>query len=249
MIALVGNDVVDLGNPRVEGKERDARFLARILDPSERAVVEASDDPALDLWSMWAAKESAFKIASKLRSVPPAFSHPAFLVTWSDSPSRECVYGAATRAGQVRYEEDLTVRVAIVRLQRAVVAVALPAGAPAPAASIHTGGAVLSLDEHAPAWVRAPEVLLGSLTAREAEAVHSHASAAVRVGARRALAEALGVDETRLEIVCDPGPVGRRPPRVLLDGRAARADVSLSHDGPWIAWAYAIPGQGGPVRA
>ena len=70
----------------------------------------------------------------------------------------------------------------------------------------------------------------------ERDAVYSHQSAAVRLGARADLARALAVDEERLEIVCDPGPTGRRPPRVLLNGLRTAADVSLSHDGQWIAW-------------
>jgi hypothetical protein len=67
--------------------------------------------------------------------------------------------------------------------------------------------------------------------------VYSVPSAAVRVGARGDLAGAIGVAERRVEIVCGPGAVGRRPPRVLLDGEETEADVSLSHDGPLIAWA------------
>ena len=62
----------------------------------------------------------------------------------------------------------------------------------------------------------------------------------MRLGARAALSTALGVEEGRLEIVCAPGATGRRPPRVLLDGSPAAADVSLSHHGNWIAWAILL---------
>jgi hypothetical protein len=86
---------------------------------------------------------------------------------------------------------------------------------------------------HGPVALRA---LMASLSPKEADAVHSAPSAAVRLGARRALARALAVEERRLEIVCDPGATGRRPPRVLQDGRPACADVSLSHHGEWLAW-------------
>jgi hypothetical protein len=80
------------------------------------------------------------------------------------------------------------------------------------------------------------EELRGRFTERELDAVYSLQSAAVRLGARADLARALDVEERRLEIVCDPGPTSQRPPRVMLDGARARADVSLSHDGRWIAW-------------
>ena len=51
--------------------------------------------------------------------------------------------------------------------------------------------------------------------------------------------EALSVDEHRIEIVCAPGKPGRRPPAVFVDGEPDTVDVSLSHDGHWIAWAFA----------
>ena len=83
-------------------------------------------------------------------------------------------------------------------------------------------------------------------TDRERDAVYSRESAAVRVGARGDLATLLGVSEERIEIVCSPGPTSQRPPRVLLDGEQAEADVSLSHDGSWIAWAtWVRDAQGG----
>ena len=65
---------------------------------------------------------------------------------------------------------------------------------------------------------------------------NSRSSALVRLGARAALARALGVEESRLQVVCGAGPAGRVPPEVLLDGDAAPADVSLSHHGRWLAW-------------
>ena len=96
------------------------------------------------------------------------------------------------------------------------------------------------LDEARATWSAPRAELESRLTPRELEAVHSLASAAVRIGARAAIADALAVAEHRLEIVCAPGKPGRRPPAVLLDGDPATVDVSLSHDGNWIAWAFAL---------
>ena len=86
---------------------------------------------------------------------------------------------------------------------------------------------------------------MSRLSTRELGMVHSRESAAVRVGARKDLATLLRVEEKRVEIVCGPGPSGKLPPQVLIDGHPANADVSLSHDGRWIAWAVRannIPG-------
>lgn len=57
----VGNDVVDLtaaGNP---GKSRDERWLRKVLTDDERGLVRRAADPDRALWSLWAAKEAAYK--------------------------------------------------------------------------------------------------------------------------------------------------------------------------------------------
>ena len=76
----VGNDVVDLDDPRCRGKGADERFLGRVLAPAEREAVRASADPDLALWCRWAAKEAAFKAVTRIRGEPPPFVHADFLV-------------------------------------------------------------------------------------------------------------------------------------------------------------------------
>ena len=93
------------------------------------------------------------------------------------------------------------------------------------------------LDRPETPWAGSLENLLQRLTESERASVHAAASAAVRIGARAEVARFLDLPEDRVEIVCAPGPYGRRPPAVLVDGAPAKVDVSLSHDGPWIAWA------------
>jgi len=235
---LVGNDVVDLGNPRVLGKEGDARFLGRVFTADERRVIAESNDPALELWGMWAAKEAAFKIVSKHSSSPPPFEHRAFSVVWKTLCRGANPYGPVLRAGKVRYLDGDEIVAEITRVGSVLAALAYPAEEGEQDGSPAIGGRVLSLSSPDAWWARDP-ALLQRLAAAEASSVHSPASAAVRVGARTALSRAWGVQEARLEIICDPGPTGRRPPRVMLDGATCGADVSLAHDGPWIAWAYA----------
>ncbi|HSW28894.1 MAG TPA: 4'-phosphopantetheinyl transferase superfamily protein [Longimicrobiales bacterium] len=221
---VVGNDIVDLGEPRTEGKHSDPRFVARVLGENERAVLTRAEDPAVALWAFWAAKEAAYKVASKLRGAPPVFIHAAFCVTWTE-------VGPARWEGHVAYEE-LDIPVVAVRSGTMIHAVAVSG------ADIRSAlpGAEL-LDAPAEAWGARLAELLPSFTEREADAVHSLPSAAVRVRARAALAEMLAAGEADVEIVCDPGVTGRRPPRVHLRGRPAPADVSLSHHGRWVAWA------------
>lgn len=60
---MLGNDVVDLGDP--ETADRHRRFDARVFHPTERALIDASPTPARTRWLLWAAKESAYKAARK----------------------------------------------------------------------------------------------------------------------------------------------------------------------------------------
>jgi phosphopantetheinyl transferase (holo-ACP synthase) len=242
---VVGNDVVDMLDPRLRGKPEDARFVERVLSPSERHLLDASADPDLELWCLWAAKEAAYKAVSKLRAEPPVFSHAAFVVDWAAS-SAPPIPAARVRSGVVRFEEALT-HVVVTRSSGALHALAHLS--PTPQAPPDLGWGVESLMSPGAPWHGTLPELMARLSEREQGAVHSLESAAVRIAARAALASAMHLDEPRLEIVCDPGPYGRRPPRVCLDGVPAAADVSLSHAGRWIAWTYWVDPNADPRAA
>lgn len=227
---FVGNDVVDLDDPRTRGKHADARFTARVLSPSELAVLASSPEPREELWALWAAKEAAYKVLSKLLGEPPVFEHAAFEAAWDAED------GPAWRAGAVSYRgRRVPVEVALV----GSVVHAVSTSGPPPSAAVTT----LEPLPPTPGGPReVPAELLARFTRAEADAIHSVASAVVRLGARAELARLLGVEEGLLEIVCDPGVTGRRPPRARLRGSAAPADVSLSHHGGWVAWALLAGG-------
>jgi len=228
---FVGNDVVDLTNPRTEGRGSDERFVGRVFDADEQAAIRAAGASDLELWSRWAAKEAGFKAISKALGAPPAFVHRSFKVAWTES--RDAAEGVV-RVGTVRYYDHVA-RVTVEVWPGSVHAVAeCPERV---GEDVHIERRVATLENPGSRWAGPLEELRRALTEREADAVYSRESAAVRIGARADLAERLGVNEQRLEIVCAPGPASQRPPRVLLDGQDAPADVSLSHDGRWIAWA------------
>jgi phosphopantetheinyl transferase (holo-ACP synthase) len=225
---FVGVDVVDLDDPRTVGKHGDERFLHRILADSELDLLKRAPDPAVMLWRLWAAKEAAYKVISKVRGAPPPFVHAAFGVDPSDA-------AAPGEFGSVSWE-DLSVRVHWHGLPGRVGAVAWNDFAALE--PIEWGwGAEAELD---PEPTAAYDTLLARLTERERKPVHSRGSAVVRLAARAALAAALGVAEARIQVVCSEGPKGRIPPEVLLDGEPAPVDVSLSHHGRWLAWAIRL---------
>lgn len=226
---FVGVDVVDLADPRCAGKAADERFLARVLAEDERAgVALAAGDPDRALWRLWSAKEAAYKVISKLRGAPPPFVHASYRVQ-SAGERLQPGFGRVTW-------EDLAVRVHWHEADGRIAA--LGWNGPAGEEPVEWGWATHAEIDPDPA---APvEALVTRLSERERRAVHSRGSALVRLAARGALAQALGVEEERLEVVCGDGPKGRMPPEALLDGAPAPADVSLSHHGRWLAWAVRL---------
>jgi phosphopantetheine--protein transferase-like protein len=70
----IGNDVVDLTDPLNKGKSLDQRFISRVFTPGERRSILASVKADTTLWSLWAAKESAYKAVMKswtgIHSIP-----------------------------------------------------------------------------------------------------------------------------------------------------------------------------------
>jgi phosphopantetheinyl transferase (holo-ACP synthase) len=235
----VGVDVVDLRDRRCVGKTRDTRFLSRVLNDVEQQALASAPDPDAALWRLWSAKEAAFKVVSKIRGAPPAFVHAAFRV---DLPGPLTTSGL----GSVAWEE-ISVFIKWHEMSGRVAALAWN-GAAEDVPLEWAWGAAADLDPEPTAPM---ETLLLKLSERERPPVHSRSSALVRLAARAALARALGVDEVRIEVVCGEGPKGRVPPEALIDGRAAPADVSLSHHGEWLAWAIRLsapPAQDGPER-
>jgi len=193
---LVGNDVVDLDDPAIATHHVRDRFVHRVCHESERAELARADDPKTLLWSLFAAKEAAFKIVAKLDPKVP-FAHSQFVV--------------AKDLSVVVYRErsfSLRVETTIARVH----AVA-SSGPDRPLSAVERA-------DDMDASVAARELLCRSVAAR------------IRCVA------------SELEIVRAPLPgswTGYGPPELVFrDGRALHADVSLSHDGRFVACAAHI---------
>jgi len=225
---LVGVDVVDPLDPRCVGKGVDERFLRRVLGDEERAAVAVAAHPDAALWRLWAAKEAAFKVVSKLCGSPPPFVHPAFRV-------HPAAAGSAEGGGIVTWRE---LSVHIRWHEQSDQLAALGWDRPAVPERIDWGwGTVGELD---PVPNKPLDALLERLGEGERDAVHSRASALVRLAARTALATALDIAEDRITLICAEGPRGRTPPVVYVDGLPVPVDLSLSHHGRWLAWAIRL---------
>lgn len=232
----VGNDIVDLAEPGVAGKEHDRRFMDRVFTPAERERILSAAAPTVALWKTWAAKETAFKIASKLRD-GMVFSHRTFEVgpDAGEEGRRQGAPGSLSEWVGVRFE-DLDIRVRWETARDYVHCV---------------GQLVRGMDATAGAdAARRPRQLLagilhdsqalgGVLTSAEQASVHSTASERARLLARRLMAR---WDLQGAEVVRLWRAWGWSPPVISHQGApVAGFDVSLSHDGRFVAAALAGP--------
>ncbi len=234
---LVGNDIVDLAEPGVAGKERDLRFMDRVFTPAERERILSAAAPTLALWRTWAAKETAFKIASKLRE-GLVFAHQKFEVVPDTAAEPERAIGEAIGLWASVHFDDLEVRVRwetardyihcvgqLVRREHGAAA----GGPETPRRARRVLSGILG-DGHA---------VGGMLTSAEQASVHSSASARARLLARRLMDR---WDLQGAEIVRSWRAWGWSPPLVSHGGRpVAGFDVSLSHDGRFVAAVLAGP--------
>lgn len=237
----LGNDVVDLTSPRSMDPTPRPRFLQRVLHPEEGAVVAASPDPRLALWLIWAGKEAIFKSTTKAQGHPPVFHHPRFRVSFAPhtlatlSPSSPTEAGGPLLSGSGRYERfSFMIRARVTSAHiHALAWLEESGGRPEP----EVVWAVVR-EEESPAWGSPADPLEPRFTPGEWGCVSHRYSALTRLAAREALSRSLGVEERRLEIRCGPGDPGRRVPLVFLDQEPAPVDLTLSHDGPVLAWAF-----------
>ena len=235
---VVGIDVVDLSDPRSGGKAADTRFVERIFASEERRWIEGAEQPDVALWSLWGAKEAAFKALSALRGRAPVFRHRAFETTL-ETPPRE---GGGFASGLVSYEGD-SVPVVVGVEGDCILALGWPevadgAGAPPRDTAWGIGKLGALTAAFAVGGLELDELRRRRFSEAEARAIHSRPSALARLAARAALSTWMRLDEPRITIVCAEGPTGRVPPRVHVDGAPSlEAGVSLSHHGMWTGWA------------
>jgi phosphopantetheinyl transferase (holo-ACP synthase) len=205
---FVGNDIVDLHDPESHPGALHDRFDHRAFTDDERAVLSVSASPHRLRWTLWAAKESAYKVAKKI--------DPAVGFRPRDFRVRQMGSGPAAEG---RMGEE-----------RAVVS--------------HEIGSFAVWLDRTDDWVHA----IATLSSADVLSVGRWPGGA---GVERLRPE--GVDPSRRvrELACEA--VGSRlqlPPEhvhieadgripvALLGDRRLPVDLSLSHHGRFVAWAW-----------
>lgn len=237
LIWCLGNDVVDLTSPRTRGKVHHRFFLHRVFNQEERDAIAASRTPEATLWALWAAKEAVFKSATKALGSPPIFHHPGYRISIPTeelellaSPSTSDLVTVQARGSY----EELFFSVRIRKSPRFIQSLAWSADPGNREPEVIQGMArAAEMDEES-----SRDALRPHFSEAEWKCVSHPRSARTRKAAREALAKTLDVDEDRLEIRCGPGLPGRRVPLAYLDRELLEVDLTLSHDGPLMAWAF-----------
>lgn len=212
----VGNDIVDLTDTTSKKKSGNIRFLDRVFTPDEQKVILSSPLPDLKLWSLWAAKEAAYKAISKacpgIPSIPRLFS-----VYMENGASAERNIGkltfslsnkgfVLTPAGKCWIQVDYR----------------------------HT-------HIHCIAFTDLPENLIFSWRVHylfpDRQKSSSQESEAVRLASRLHLSGLLAEKFEDLEISRRKNGASLMPPRIFSRGRPLDVDISLSHDGIFVAHA------------
>ena len=189
---------MDLLDPQADLRSIHQGFDARVMTTEESRLVLSALDPHRVRWTLWAAKESAFKVVKKVD--PSAVFHP--------------------RA----FEVDLTTF--------------------GGAHVCHSKTDFETVLYHSPKWVHAVTTL-ESKSVTSGSRLHSRVlslesrigpldeSMEVRTFTRKALGSWLGISWLEVEIVTE-----NRIPRALKRGQALKIDLSLSHDGNFVACAW-----------
>lgn len=211
---LVGNDIVDLDTSRVSHRQGYERFMKRAFSDAEARHIAAASDPHRHLWSLWAAKETAYKIMVKASPDIPAW------------PSRYETFLAEPVSGPGFLE-------GVVRSPRGTVAVRVHSG-DGHVHCIGTSGRKESLEEIACGTGRVPG---GGGDIESA----STAARSLIVGE---LSRELGISPRRMSIVRPRGRRGLLHPLLLIDGKQSAVDISISHDGLFAGYARTATGAG-----
>lgn len=62
---MIGNDVIDLRQSRIESKWQRAGFIEKLFTAEEKQLINDYHDPEIMVWLLWSMKEAAYKIYNR----------------------------------------------------------------------------------------------------------------------------------------------------------------------------------------
>ncbi len=220
---LLGNDIVSLKHAGIRNKFQHTRFVDRVFTPSEKSTILTSSFPDITLWTMWAAKEAAYKVTSKIKSTP-VFSHKKFKVLGlgeiDPGHTDVCVeFSEKNFSGYAEITED-------------VIHVVLGSESFSQSEVLVTTH--LMSEEEKEQWMK-QEVWTSYFSKEEMESIHHRESAFIRYLCKNKIANLINCDPSQVQII-RPTIMGKsEPPFVLIDNQPSNIDISLSHHESWLA--------------
>lgn len=209
-----GNDVIDLASPLARGRSADSRYVKRVLLPDEEASLAHARDPDILFWMHWASKEASYKAISKID--PHITSNPLkYALTLEASCSEKLRTGVVATPGP-------KVSVTLFRGNGFIHCIGMT-GALHPEKHLTYG--VLRIDH-----LKHPDFERSSAV----ESVY------VRAVVKRKLERYLFRDMGKISISEAPYRNGIFYPEVYLNQERTDVDLSLSHDGRFVAYAFYV---------
>jgi len=202
------------------GKANDTRFMRKVLATDEQQAVLNSDHPDGFLWAFWAAKETAYKAISK--SHPDVTSAPRRYPVILDSKKK-----TNPLTGEVITPHGI-VPIKIIFHEDYVHCIGM-AGRFQDLKNRDLDDIVFGLVETNPG----EEAGSDSLSERE--------SFMVRTVAKERIASRLGLNSDEIHIIRNKNFEKHGPPIVYFKGQKNNIDISLSHDGRFVAYAFLVP--------
>ena len=217
---LVGNDVVDLRDPFSQPNVIHPHFDVRVFTPAERENLLESDLMThRHRWALWAAKESSYKVARKIdptvRFLPRQFVVDRLEERWAAVQG-----GGGLFFVHLRQRDDWVHAVATSYVSPSRKLSTLPG--PGPSGIFTWGNQVL----------RSAEVRL-------LDNALDDPSEIVRELARESIASGMAVASEEIKVASS-----ERIPRVRMRDTQLHVDLSLSHHGRYVAYAWAGPAPG-----
>ncbi|MGV8056886.1 MAG: 4'-phosphopantetheinyl transferase superfamily protein [Smithellaceae bacterium] len=206
-MSCIANDVVDWKHPANAKKSRDSRYLKKILTNAEIEFVHAAENPDVMLWSLWACKETAFKVISKSDSDAPFLPRQwSVQLNQPDNMSRKSeviIPGGNNVFVQICFAESY----------------------------VHCIGSdnLPDLDKIIWGVEFLPQTEAGEIV---------EPSSFVRKCLCRRLANIYNLNFLKMEVRRTKKGRELQPPHLYYENNKAAFDISLSHDGQFVAYAF-----------
>jgi len=215
---LVGNDIVDLASPFSFRKSRNSKFINRVLTTNEKVVFHSDQVTDTLLWTYWAAKESAFKVVSKIE--PKVSSSPRKYEVSFDSDTK-----SSTKTGVV----DTPVK----RVHFCA------------NSYISCGKEWIHCVSSSKALGLGPDIVYNAIRIDHLYNYHFSCSTKnesnyVRKIAGKKMAELLSVYAENITFRKNDHVGEQAYPKVYLQDKKTKIDVSFSHDGRFVAYAFCL---------